>query len=89
MTIKETIIKWRENKNKKYQESTEILKTASTSYVITKEILNRILDIISWIIIAYFIYIWWQTMGQPIHCERITTEVLEKCGIITRNAIGI
>lgn len=43
------------------------------------DIFMKILDWISWIIIAIFIYIWWTQRGAPIGCERITTNLCNAC----------
>ena len=43
------------------------------------EYLNRFLDIIMWIIIAMFVYVWWIERGQPIDCSRITVDLCNHC----------
>lgn len=53
--------------------------SSSPSRVIFKWISINVLTIVSWIVIAFFVYIWWQSMGSPVGCERISTDLCNYC----------
>ena len=52
------------------------IKENSNSHYITKYILNRVMDVIGWIIIAGFVYVWFITRAQTntIGCEDISVK---------------
>lgn len=63
-SVKDWVINKREKKAESIKRENEELKENSASYVIYRGIVDHLFDIISWIIIGVFVYIWWETRGQ-------------------------
>jgi hypothetical protein len=65
-----------------------VYKEASGSWVFFDRIIKSILDIVMWVIIAYFVYVWYTTRAQPIGCERISPSFCTNCFGTVKSVIG-
>lgn len=63
----------------KLDNTKEVYSNASGSWIFLNRIGYWLISILSWLIIAGFVYIWWQSIGQPIGCERITPGLCNTC----------
>lgn len=63
----------------KLDNTKEIYQESSGNWIFLNRLGYNLISIASWIIIASFVYIWWQSIGQPIGCERITPELCNMC----------
>ena len=52
---------------------------SSNSRILIRFLLGKGMDIILWLIIAGFIYIWWTQRGIPIGCDRISVDLCNNC----------
>lgn len=54
---------------------------SSPSAIFYHKIIGLIGDLIAWLIIAIFVYIWWQTRGQTVQltCSDISTDLCNTC----------
>ena len=50
---------------KSVQKDLDFVKESSPSAIFFHKIFGNILDLIMWGLIAYFVYVWWTTRGQP------------------------
>lgn len=66
---------------KRLESQIEQYKECSGSWVFFNRIGNLLINLISWIIIASFVYIWWKARGMPITCDRISPEFCNSCFI--------
>jgi hypothetical protein len=61
--------------------------SCSASNVIYKDIVSIFVDLISWIVIGCFVYVWWQARGRQIDCEMISPEFCNACFTQVNNGL--